>query len=137
MTIPVLSEHAEQCAFVEQVRYEYRNRADFIAELFYSVPNGMFLGGTGPARFSLMNKYKREGLNPGVADLHYDGPRGGYHKFVCEMKRADKRGTKNGGLSAEQQASLSAARKAGAFVCVVYSAEEAMEKFSEYMGMEE
>lgn len=136
MTIAVLTEHEEQVGFVSEIRYLYRNDPEFMPELFYSVPNGMWIGGAGKTRFALMEKYKAEGLMPGVADVHYDQPRGGFSKFVCEMKRSDKKKEKDGGLSPEQLRYLNAVRKAGAFVCVAYCADEAIDSFKNYMGMD-
>jgi hypothetical protein len=131
--IPILTEHSEQASFVEEVNDRYRNREDFIPELFFAVPNGAWMAGEGKRKFGLIAKYKREGMKKGVGDIHYLQPRGEYHYCVIEMKRRDKKTTRDGGLSPDQMQYLGAARRAGAFVRVCYSAEEATEVFGEYM----
>lgn len=134
--LPILSEHQEQVGFVTEIHFVHRNDLTFIPELFYSVPNGMWAAGKGNEKFALIAKYKSEGLNPGIADVHYDQPRGEYTKFVCEMKRSDRRGEKDGGLSPEQIRYLNAAKKAGTFVCVCYTADDAIDKFNYYMRLD-
>lgn len=135
-TLAIPTEHDEQAGFVGDVKARYQHRRDFYPELFYSVPNGFWAAGKGNAKFALIAKYKAEGMRPGVADVMYDQPRGGFTKFVCEMKRRDRRNEKNGGLSDDQMAYLNAARKVGAFVCVCYTADEAVQCFDNYMAME-
>jgi VRR-NUC domain-containing protein len=135
--IPVISEHSEQASFVAEVHYRYRNRADFIPELFFAVPNGMWVAGDGRRKAALIAKYKREGVKPGVADIHYLQPRGKHPYCVIEMKRQDKKTTRDGGLSPQQRQYITAARNAGAFVRVCYSAEEAAKVFDQYMDIEQ
>jgi len=83
-----------------------------------------------------MNKYKAEGLNPGVPDIHYDQPRGGYNKLVIEFKREDRRNDVDGGLSSEQRRYIDGFEKYGKWRAC-YSTDEAMEVFDYYMSLEE
>lgn len=133
--IPVISEHSEQASFVSEVHYRYRNQVDFIPELFFAVPNGMWVAGDGRRKAGLINKYKSEGVKPGVGDIHYLQPRGEHPYCVIEMKRQDKKATRDGGLSPAQKQYIQAARNAGAFVRVCYSAEEGAAAFDQYMDM--
>lgn len=133
--LPVPSEHDEQASFVAEVRARYANRSDFLPELFFAVPNGLQAGGRN--RFALINKFKAEGLNPGVFDIHYLQPRGGHPYLTIEFKRRDRRNERDGGLSPEQRLYFQAAKIVGADVHVCYTAEEAVEKFNEYMGKEQ
>lgn len=131
--IPILSEHSEQANFVAEVHYRYRNREDFIPELFFAVPNGMWVAGEGGRRAALVAKYKQEGMKSGVGDIHYLQPRGSHPYCVIEMKRQDRKATRDGGLSPEQKQYIEAARSAGAFVSVCYGADEAAAAFDQYM----
>lgn len=128
-------EHDEQSSFVQEVHVRYDNRPDFIKELFFSVPNGMWAGGRN--KFALVNKFKSEGMNPGVFDIHYLQPRG-THPFLCiEFKRRDRRGEKDGGLTSDQKLYMQACELVGAYFRVCYTAEEAVEAFSYYMELEQ
>lgn len=129
---PIPSEHAEQAAFFTTILFKYRNDDRFIRPLLFAVPNGAFLGGRSAAT---LEKLRAEGLTPGVADILYLQPRGGYSYLALEMKRADKRNQKSGGLRPEQVEFLNAASRAGAFFAVCYSAEEAERAFDAYMGL--
>ena len=135
--IPVLSEHSEQANFVAEVQYRYRNDETFVPELLFAVPNGMWVAGEGTRRAALIMKYRKEGMRPGVADLHYLQPRGNYPYCVIEMKRSDKKNVRNGGLTDDQMQYLGAAMKAGAFVQICYGADEAIAAFHEYMELQE
>lgn len=125
-----MSEHTEQVAFVQYVLMQYRTRDDFIRPLFFAVPNGAWLGGKG---FAVMNKLKAEGLTPGVADLLYLQPRGGYACLAIEMKTEKRINEKEGGLSAEQHTFLQAVLSAGGLSEVCYNAQEAIHAFDQYM----
>lgn len=130
----LLTEHQIQAIFVQEIKYEYRLRVDFIPALFYAVVNGFWAAGKGNAKFALMQKYKSEGMNPGVADLHYDQPRGQFTKLVIEFKHGDKRNEENGGVSSEQIEYLTKIRPY-AFTAVCYSPEEAKKVFDWYMSL--
>jgi hypothetical protein len=73
---PIPTESQIQAVFVREVKYEYRNNEQFIPSLFFAVVNGFWAAGEGARKGKLMAKYMAEGMNPGVADLHYDQPRG-------------------------------------------------------------
>jgi len=133
MTLVLPSEHAEQAAFFTTILFKYRTDDRFIRPLLFAVPNGAWLGGKRPAH--VLEKLRAEGLTPGVADILYLQPRGGYSFLALEMKRADKRNQKAGGLRAEQVEFLNAASRAGAFFAVCYSAEEAERAFDEYLRL--
>jgi len=133
--IPLLSEHSEQANFVAEAHYRYRNREDFIPELFFAVPNGMWVAGEGKRRAHLVVKYKREGMKSGVGDLHYLQPRGLHPYCVIEMKRQDRKTARDGGLAPDQNHYLEAARSAGAYVCVCYNADEALVALDQYMNL--
>ena len=128
---PILTEHQEQVGFVQQVKLEFRHDKTFIPELFFSVPNGMVIGGKN--RFALYAKYEAEGLNTGVADILYLQPRGGFSYLAIEMKRSDKRNVKDGGLTPDQKHFLAEAVNVNAVVSVCYTADEAINEFRRYM----
>lgn len=131
MSIPL--EHEIQSAFVQEVLYKYSNDPRFVEPLFYAVASG-FVGG-GKNKFALINKLKREGWKNGIADIHYDQPRGDYSKMVIEFKRENRRNAVNGGLSDEQKEYLDALGEY-AFACVCYTVEEAISKFDYYMSFD-
>ena len=134
MTPVVPSEHEEQAAFFTLVLYKYQQNPSFARMLFFSVPNGAWLAGRRP--YAVMEKMKAEGFTPGVADVLYLQPRGKHTYLAIEMKRADKRNRKDGGLRDDQVAFLNAASLAGAFFAVCYSAEEAERAFDVYMELD-
>lgn len=143
--LPPLSEHQEQVIFVSDTRARYALRDDFIPALFFAVVNGFWVAGSDGEKgkasgrnFAMMAKYKAEGMRKGVADLQYQQPRGGHPFCVIEMKRSDLRnqqGKEPGGLKPEQIVYLDAARDVGAYVCVCYSGDEAIEAFADYMSL--
>jgi hypothetical protein len=128
----ISSEHNEQATFVDYVLWTYQHHDDFIRGLFFSVPNGAWLGGRAPA---MMNKMKREGFLPGVADILYLQPRGGHTFLAIEMKTIRRRKEKNGGVSDEQMAFLQTANQSGALAVSCYGANEAIELFDGYMKL--
>lgn len=129
---PIPSEHQEQAAFFTTILYKYQHNPSFARPLLFAVPNGAWLGGRRPA--NVMEKMKAEGLTPGVSDILYLQPRGHYSFLAIEMKRADKRNRKSGGLREDQIEFLNAASLARALFSVCYSAEEAERVFDAYMG---
>lgn len=129
-----MSEHDEQAAFVFEVLCRYGNCSDFLRPLFFSVPNGAWLGGRNP--FALMAKYKAEGFTPGVSDILYLQPRGGYAYLAIEMKATNRMVEKDKGISLEQAEFQKAVIRAGGRALVCYGAEAAVEEFIEYMKLE-
>jgi hypothetical protein len=132
----ILSEHMEQASFFSEIGYRYRSRPDFIPALFYAMVNGFYAAGVGARKHALLAKYRAEGWKSGIPDVRYDQPRGPHPFLVIEMKRADKRNTRDGGLRPEQIEYLDAARSVGAFVRVCYCADEAIAAMDEYMRLE-
>lgn len=130
---PRVSEHEEQANFFSEVRLRFQRQEDFIPMLLFSVPNGMWLGGNN--KFALMNKFKAEGLQPGVADIIYLQPRGEYNCLAIEMKAIDKRNVKDA-VSSEQTEFLEAVNGAGGLGEVCYGCDEAMMIFELYMSLE-
>lgn len=140
--LPIPTEHDEQAAFFAEVGFRYLHRQDYIPELHFAVVNGFWAAGDNKTeagrrrKYGLLNKYRAEGMKKGVADTHYLQPRGPHPYCVIEFKRSDKRGEDDGGLEPEQIKYLAAARDAGAYVCVCYSCDEALEAFADYMALE-
>jgi hypothetical protein len=56
----------------------------------FAIPNGQWIAGKGQRKYSLVNKYKSEGLTNGVADLFLAEPKNGYHGLFIEMKDKGK-----------------------------------------------
>lgn len=137
---PELTEHQIQANFFREVSYTYRNDPTFIPILFYAVLNGAWIGGSSSrSKSGLIEKYKDEGWKSGIADFHYDQPRGPFSKMVIEFKRESKRGAKSkgivtGGLSPEQIEYLEAI-SSHALVRVCYTVDEAVSAFKYYMSM--
>ena len=131
--LPRVSEHEEQANFFTEVKMRFGFWDDFIETLLFSVPNGMWMGGTN--KFALMNKYRAEGFKNGVSDILYLQPRGGYNCLVIEMKATDKRND-NDAVTPEQSAFLAAVNGAGGIGEVCYGCDEAMELFTRYMNFE-
>lgn len=128
-----ISEHEEQANFFAEVRFKYMHRDDFADDLLFSVPNGLWVGGKNP--YALINKFKREGMKPGVSDILYLQPRGEYAYLAIELKALDKRNDADA-VSPEQSRFLEAVNASGGLGEVCYGAEEAMSIFALYMSME-
>lgn len=126
-----MSEHSDQAAFIDYVISVYKARADFSPRLFFAVPNGAMLGGRVPAL--QMEKLKREGVQPGVADLLYLQPRGKWAYLAIEMKTAERKSEKRGGLTDAQREWLLAAGQCGARAVVCWGLDDAIETFDDYM----
>lgn len=114
-----MSEHDEQCAFVEYVRA----RANQVPELrwLYAIPNG------GARNVVVARKMKAEGVVRGVWDIHLPLARGGHNGLYIEFKFGNNK------LTPEQ-------REFGAFIeaqghktGVAYSAEEGIRILEDYL----
>lgn len=127
LTLPRLSEHQEQANFFAEVQLRYQLRDDFIRTLLFSVPNGMLLGGRN--KFALINKYKAEGLHPGVADILYLQPRGEYAYLAIEMKARHKYE-----VTDVQTEFLRAVNGAGGLGEVCFGCDDAIRIFELYMS---
>lgn len=118
----------EQRVFVQEVKYRYRLRNDFLDLMFFATFNGEI--------YKSIGKVDQAGLVRGVSDILYLQARGGYAFFSCELKRVSRRNEKDGGVPLVEKEWMQMARKAGAFVSVAYGADEALELFANYMGMD-
>ena len=127
-------EHEEQASFVTEVKYRFRNNPTFIEELFFSVPNGIFVGGgSRGGRSATIAKQKAEGFNLGVADILYLQPRGLHPYMAIEMKRQGRQNRKDGEMRPDQILFRDAALKVGAYHIIAYGADEAILQFATYM----
>ena len=79
-----MSEHDEQVAVVSWFKLQYPQH-HLIANA-----NGAWIAGEGKRKYALINKYKKEGMTPGVSDLFLCVARGGYHGLWIEMKDKGK-----------------------------------------------
>jgi hypothetical protein len=137
--LPPLTEHQIQAGFFREASYKYRNDPTFKPTLFYAVLNGAWIAGTGRRKSGLIEKYRDEGWRSGIADFHYDQPRGPFSKLVIEFKRTSKRNSKKagvltGGLEPEQVEYLQAISPY-AMIRVCYTEEEALKALDYYMSM--
>ncbi len=126
------TEHNEQATFIDAVLWQYRNDPSFLRPLFFSVPNGAFLGGRSALQYA---KLKKEGFRNGVSDILYLQPRGMYSYFSLEMKTQERKRERGGGLSEDQRGFLQAVTDAGGLSAVCYGADEAIEAFGRYMAL--
>lgn len=108
-----MSEHAEQCAFVEWLRW---NRIPH-----YAIPNGGSRNKIEAARL------KDEGVSPGVPDLCIPVPRGGTHGLYIEMKFGKNK------TSTAQNEWIARLTSEGYACAVCYSADAAIKVTKEYL----
>ena len=132
---PVLSEHQHQSSFFDWLNFVHLREYPEIHPLFFAVPNGVHLAGSDIVRAKKMNKLKKEGFTPGVADTLFLSGRGGYLGLAVEFKTPDKRTTKDGGLSEAQQEFLQAVRMEGYRAEVAYGADDAERIVDEYLRL--
>jgi len=128
------SEHNEQATLFDYLLLKLREHPE-IHPLFFAVANGSHLAGNATQRARQMNKLKKEGFTPGVADTTFLSGRGGYMGMVLEMKTAERRSEKDGGLSDSQLEFLRAAKIEGYMSTVAYGAEDAISIVSSYLAM--
>ena len=129
-----MSEHNEQALFFEWLSLKLLDYPE-IHPLFHAVPNGAHLAGGERQRAMQVNKLKREGLVPGVADTEFLSGRGGYFGLALEFKTESRRNTKDGGLSDAQMEFLRAAKMEGYLAVVAYGFDDAVEIVSKYLAM--
>lgn len=113
------AESVEQTSFFNHLRREFPDTYGTIA--IHPRNEGLVRGG----QFSAIIKHKAEGMVAGAADIVIPAA----PAFVCELKRRDHTQSK---WQDGQIAYLTAAWKAGAFVCVALGAVAAWEAFSEW-----
>ena len=99
------------------------------------MPNGVHLAGSDKLRAMKMNKLKKEGFTPGVADTLFLSGRGGYLGLALEFKTPDRQNHQDGGLSEGQQEFLEAARMEGYRAEVAYGADHAQAIVEEYLRL--
>lgn len=80
-----MSESQEQQAVIEWFRLQYPQHR------LIAIPNGQWIAGTGKQKFALINKYKKEGLTPGVSDLFLCVPIKQHSGLWLEMKDRGKK----------------------------------------------
>lgn len=64
---PKITEHDIQASLFSYIE-RYKHRFPQL-ETIFAIPNGMWIAGSGKRKFALINKYKTEGLKPGVPDV--------------------------------------------------------------------
>jgi hypothetical protein len=129
-------EHGEQAAFFETLHADYLRDYPEIHPLFFAVPNGIPLPGkrNNWQRFAIINKMKREGMTPGVADTLFLSGRGGAFGLAMEFKRPFRRNEKNGGLEESQLEFLRSVRMEGYRAEVAYGADHAEQIVRDYLA---
>jgi len=121
---PSPREDLEQISVIGRIRREYPETYGRIA--FHPSNEGLKERG----QFSTVMKHNAEGMTRGASDLIIPGR----PAFVCEIKRQDH--TKSTWQDG-QIAYLTAAQKAGAFVCVALGAVAAWQAFEEWVKLVE
>ncbi len=130
-----LSEHQEQASFFDWLDFVHLRNFPEIHPLFFAVPNGVHLAGSDKLRAMKMNKLKKEGFTPGVADTLFLSGRGGYLGLALEFKTPDRQSHQDGGLSEGQLEFLEAARMEGYRAEVAYGADHAQAIVAEYLRL--
>ena len=120
-----MSESDEQVAVVQWFRMQYPK------EIIFAIPNGSWIAGTGGRKFALINKYKNEGLTPGVSDLFIAASRWNCHGMFIEMK--DK-GKTLCSVSKEQLSFLSATAQKDYCSIWAFGFDDAKTKIEAYMN---
>ena len=114
--------HIEDAAQAEVIRWARMRQATAPElELLYHIPNGGSRGLLEAVRL------KRQGVKPGIPDLHLPIARGGYIGLWIEMKTA------TGRLSEDQRRIIAMLRAEGNRVEVCRSAADAVEVLEDYM----
>lgn len=112
-----LSEHQEQCSFVNYLSLKYPS------VLFYSIPNG------GHRNILVAAKLKREGVKAGVPDIFIAEPVGKWHGLYIEIKKESK------GYVTQNQKDVMSKLEAKGYKCVVAKGcSQAIEKFEGYLN---
>jgi len=113
------SEHAEQAALIAWADMAQGHRP--LLGMLYAIPNG------GRRSLSVAVALKKEGLKPGVPDLHLPVARCGHHGLYIEMKAQDGR------LSTVQKRWRDMLISQGYGVAVAKSFEEAKQILEDYL----
>lgn len=125
-----MSESKEQQAVVRWFRHQYSDK------IIFAIPNGSWVAGEGKWKFALINKYKAEGMTPGVSDLFiavptFDGDGNIRHcGLFLEMKAEGKTLTS---LSKQQKQFIENMRLAGYSAGVAAGFEQAKQIIENYL----
>ena len=115
------SEHEEQAAVIDWSKLQSAAVPEL--KLLHAIPNGAHKSKAAAVKF------KAEGLKPGVPDLCLPVARNGYHALYIEMKVKNRKPRKN------QEWWLDKLQEQGNLAVVCWSADEAIEVISEYLGL--
>lgn len=97
--------------------------------LLYSIPNAGGFSGGYKANVARVARLKREGVKPGVPDVHLPVARGGYHSLYIEMKSGP-----TSRVSPDQRQWHAALRAQGHAVRVCYSWDAARDAIERYLA---
>lgn len=110
--------------------------------LLHAIPNSG--GFTGNYRQNMLRvlAMKKQGVKPGVPDIHLPVARGGFTGFYGEMKRIILHPTKTKGVrqertrtTPEQDAWAERLREQGHYVCTAWIAEEMQAELERYLNL--
>lgn len=96
----------------------------------YAIPNAGGFTGTFKSNMLRVLAMKREGVRPGVPDVHLPVARGGYHALYIEMKR-----DRSGILTPEQTGWAKRLALYGNKVVVAHGFDEAKTVLEEYLSL--
>jgi len=91
-------------------------------------PNVIHPRNEGKRTYNQTTKQKAEGLTTGASDIIIPGK----PAFVCELKRKDRTKSR---VEPEQIDYLAASMELGAFSCIAYGHESALEAFHEWLDL--
>ena len=123
MSVAKVTEHGEQSCVIDWCKRMAGMYPEL--DLIFSVPNGAVI-----SSYALVQKLKSEGLRPGVPDLCLPVAHHGLNGLFIEMKLP------GGVASAEQKRFMNAVIEQGYEAVVCRSAEEAIDRLKEYLGLE-
>lgn len=91
------TEHALQVALFASLQLSpiRENYPELTTALIFAVPNGGARGDNTKSRMIRGGQLKAEGVKDGVPDIFLSLAKGGYFGFYIEMKKKDKKPTKN------------------------------------------
>jgi len=124
MKKPSRTEHEIQSAFISWCNFPKTLECFPELELIYAIPNGA------NKSIATAMKFKREGLKPGVPDLHLPVPRGEYHSLYLEFKS-----DKSKKLSGKQIEWFNKLTSHGNMCVCVASEEKAEQVVKRYLSM--
>lgn len=90
-------------------------------------PTVVHIRNEGARSFNQAARQQAEGMTKGASDIVIPGS----PAFVCELKRKDKTKSR---LSKEQKSYLEQCEATGAFACVAYGHEQAIEAFKQWLA---